>query len=72
MRKKYFQVVTWVMTLSSTLVSPVRIPVVRQSIVEVVYIQLGIGGNRETGLAYYYYYYRFSSLTLMWITEALP
>ncbi len=50
MRKEYARVVKWVRALSLTLVAPVRIPVVCQSMIGVVYIQLTISNNCETGI----------------------
>ncbi len=54
MRKEYVRVVKWVRTLSLTLVAPVRIPIVGQSMIMVAHIQLTISNNCETGISLAY------------------
>ncbi len=54
LRKEYIRVVKWVRALSLTLVAPVRIPVVCQSMIGVAYIQLTISNICETGIGLAY------------------
>ncbi len=54
LRKEYARVVKWVKALSLTLVAPVRILVVCQSMTGVAYIQLTISNNLETGIGLAY------------------
>ncbi len=49
-RKEYVRVVKRIRALSLTLVAPVRIPVVGQTMLGVAYIQLTISNNCETGI----------------------
>ncbi len=50
LRKEYVRVVKWVRALSLTLVAPVGISVVCQSMIGVAYIQLTISNHCETGI----------------------
>ncbi len=54
LRKEYVRVVKWARALSLTLVAPVRIPVVCQSMVGIAYIHLTISTNCETGIGLAY------------------
>ncbi len=50
LRKEYVRVVKWASALSLTLVAPVRIPVVCQSMIGVAYIQLMVSNNCDSGI----------------------
>ncbi len=54
MGKEYVRVVKWVRALALTLVAPVRIPVVCQSMLGVAYIQLTINNNCKIGIGLAY------------------